>query len=275
MKAAPRALLIAALVLAAVFAAWLWRSMSTTPGVAPAPNTPVAVAPPPASQAAPAEVPAASAAPEPPLPTLPPLAANDVNGALGDLVGKPALAQWQTDQFPRRVAATVDNLGRSHAPVSLWPVTPTPGRFTVVEQNGASFIAPGNYDRYTPFVTMIEGIDATQAAQLYARLSPLLQGAYAQLGYPNAKFHQRLLDVIDQLLATPDVKPPVKVELTEVKGPIPSTRPWVRYEFADPTLRNLPAGQQAMIRMGPENARRVKAKLTALRAQVLRVTPGG
>lgn len=272
MKAAPRALLIAALVLLTVFAAWLWRSTNAPPVVAPAP--PLAEAPP-APQPVPAPEPAASAVVEAPLPPSTPLAAGDINGALGELVGRPALAQFQTDQFPRRVAATVDNLGRSHAPVGLWPMTPTPGRFTVVEENGATVIAPGNYDRYAPFVNLIDKVDATQAAQLYARLSPLLQGAYVELGYPQGRFHKRLLEVIDQLLATPEVKTPVKVELTQVKGPIPSTRPWVRYEFADPALQDLTAGQKIIVRMGPDNARRVKAKLRALRAQLARAAPGG
>jgi hypothetical protein len=40
------------------------------------------------------------------------------------------------------------------------------------------------------------------------------------------------------------------------------------YEYADGTLEGLPAGQKILIRMGPENAAAVKAKLTELRAIV-------
>jgi hypothetical protein len=42
----------------------------------------------------------------------------------------------------------------------------------------------------------------------------------------------------------------------------------VRYEFADPELSALSSGQKALVRMGPENARRVKAKLRELRAAI-------
>jgi hypothetical protein len=40
------------------------------------------------------------------------------------------------------------------------------------------------------------------------------------------------------------------------------------YTFADPTLEALPAGQKLLIRMGPENAAVIKAKLKELRAIV-------
>ena len=46
---------------------------------------------------------------------------------------------------------------------------------------------------------------------------------------------------------------------------MPSTRPWVRYEFADPQLQALSSGQKALVRMGPDNARRLKAVLADLR----------
>jgi hypothetical protein len=40
------------------------------------------------------------------------------------------------------------------------------------------------------------------------------------------------------------------------------------YQFADPALEGLPAGQKILIRMGPENASIIKAKLAELRAIV-------
>jgi hypothetical protein len=40
------------------------------------------------------------------------------------------------------------------------------------------------------------------------------------------------------------------------------------YVYADPALEARPAGQKLLIRMGPENAQAVKAKLKELRAIV-------
>ena len=80
-------------------------------------------------------------------------------------------------------------------------------------------------------------MDIRRAVDLYVRLYPLLQSTYAELGYPRGYFNDRLIAVIDQLLATPVIEGPIKLELTDVKGPIPSERPWVRYQYADPEPR--------------------------------------
>jgi hypothetical protein len=106
------------------------------------------------------------------------------------------------------------------------------------------------------------------------RLYPLFQQSYQELGYPRGYFNDRLVEVIDQLLATPEPVGPLAVHLTEVKGPITSDRPWVRYEFADPALQALPAGSKMLLRMGPDNARRLKAKLAELRAAITRAPAG-
>jgi len=110
---------------------------------------------------------------------------------------------------------------------------------------------------------------------LYARLYPLCQRAYGELGYPNRYFNDRLIDVIDHLLATPEVKGPIKLVPPDVKGPVKLERPWVMYEFADPELEARSAGQKILIRMGAGNAARVKAKLRDIRRQLTQrgVTP--
>ena len=65
----------------------------------------------------------------------------------------------------------------------------------------------------------------------------------------------------------------MRLRLVEVKGEVPSTRPWTRYEFADPELEALSAGQKIMVRVGPENERRLKAKLAQFRQQVAGTRP--
>jgi hypothetical protein len=56
--------------------------------------------------------------------------------------------------------------------------------------------------------------------------------------------------------------------MSEIKGPVQPERPWVLYEFADPDLQSLSAGQRLLLRMGPVNERRVKAKLEEIRRLV-------
>lgn len=198
-----------------------------------------------------------------------PLAAGEVVQALVNLLGKDAVDTFlQADEFPRRFVATVDNLGRPHAPATLWPVHPAPDRFQVGEDDGRAVIALDNASRYTPLVLLAESVNSGRAVDLYVRLYPLLQRAYEELGFPSSYFNDRLVAVIDLLLATPEPAYPVPLQLTEVKGPIPSLRPWVRYEFADPALESLASGQKMLVRVGPVNQRRLKAKLVEIRAEL-------
>jgi len=74
--------------------------------------------------------------------------------------------------------------------------------------------------------------------------------------------------VLDLLIATPVHDEPLEVALVEVKGPVPSLRPWVRYEFADPALASLSAGQRMLLRMGPDHQRRLQAKMQEIRRLV-------
>jgi len=260
---------LAAIVVVAIIAAAavLWRSKTDSP------SSPVTAASAPQAAATTASMPAG---PEPGIqhPVETPsaaLAAGDIGRALTDLLGsKAVMAFVQIDDFPRRLVATVDNLGRSHAPSGLWPVNPTPGRFTVEEREGGPVIAADNAMRYTPLVLLTESVDAGRAADLYVGMYPLLQQAYEELGYPKHYFNDRLIAVIDLLLATPEAQYPVKLHLTEVKGPIPSERPWVRYEYADPRLESLSAGQKILLRAGPENGRRLKTRLAGFRAELVK-----
>lgn len=273
MSKAQRVFLAIALIAVAAIAALLWRS-----GLKPASQPPSV----PAAASAPVETvrsaSAPSAASEPPVrrtieapPSAAPLAAADIGTALTELLGRKAVESFfQTDDFARRFVATVDNLGRSHAPPRLWPVNPTPGRFAVEQRDGASVIAADNGLRYTPFVLLVETIDIARAVDLYVRMYPELQKTYEELGYPRGYFNDRLIEVIDQLLATPDAPYPVKVDLTEVKGPIPSQRPWVRYRYADPVLESLSAGQRILMRVGSVNERRLRAKLLEIRKELMK-----
>lgn len=188
------------------------------------------------------------------------------------LLGHSAMVRFiQSTDFSHRVVATVDNLARPYAPARLWPVNPTPGRFSVTGDGELRTIAPENAGRYTPLVSMLTAVDAKRAAALYARMYPQLQKAYEDLGYPGRYFNDRLVEVIDNLLATPEPAPPGPLmQLTEVKGSVPSTQPWLRYEYADPALAALSSGQRIMLRVGSAHRQALKAKLTELRQLVTR-----
>ena len=264
---------LAALAMAAGAAWWFWWRPAHAPAV-PTAAPPVAEQP----AATPPEVAASTPqnpveALEPSASALPPLAESDARVAedLRNLLGARQVAEFlQLDGFVRRAVATVDNLARAQAPARLWPVQPAPGRFMAEgpEDANTQTIAPDNAVRYGAFVTFAEAVPLDAAVKLYAQLYPLFQAAYEELGFPGRYFNDRLVAVLDHLLATPTPPGPVAVQLTRVVGEVPSTRPWVRYEFADPKLESLSSGQKMLVRMGPDNARRLKAVLAELRRRV-------
>lgn len=228
----------------------------------------VADAPPPAV----AEPPEAAGASEPAIlhpVEVPKTEAEDPKTALTQLFGPTSVqSMFQLDGFARRFVATVDNLGRGHAPARLWPVDPVGKQFAITDPGGAvdsGAIAADNSLRYAPYVLLLESVDLAQAAATYKSLYPRFQQAYEELGYPNRYFNDRLIEVLDRLLATPEPKAPVQVHLPRVNGPIRPARPWVTYEFDDPALQALSAGQKILVRMGAVNERRVKEKLSAFR----------
>jgi len=257
---------IIAVVVAAAF--YLWRrDMAAVPAAVTSP--PVELAPPTT----------AASVPEAPLhypidtkAAAPSTKAFDLQTALADLFGlKTVESMFRLDDFPRRLAATIDNLGRSHASATLWPVHPVSGRFTVEERDGATFIGADNGLRYTPYVLLLETVDLHQAVGIYARIYPSLQRAYEELGYPGSYLNDRLVEVIDLLLATPETDAPLQVRLPPIEGPVRPERPWVLYEFVDPNLQSLASGQRALLRMGWVNERRVKTRLAEVRRLVTAV----
>ena len=191
---------------------------------------------------------------------------------LTDLIGRDQVSTWvQTDELIRRIVATVDNFDSGHAAPALWPVHPVPGRFTTQAlTGGGERIHPDNAARYAPAVRLATSVDLDQLVAAYRQLYPQFQKAYEELGYPGRYFNDRLVAVLDHLIGTPVPAERPEVALVEVKGTVPSTRPWVRYEFTDPTLARLSAGQKMLLRIGPDQQRRLQAVLVQLRARVAR-----
>ena len=182
--------------------------------------------------------------------------------SLGKLVGQPAVATFlKPEGLVRNIVVTIDNLPRQKVALDKRPVPAVGGSFQAQGDELHATLDPQNFERYRPLVAVIDKLDAQKLAQLYIRYYPLFQESYQNLGYPNGYFNDRLVQVIDVLLATP-----------QVQGTIELSRPNVLYTFADPTMEARPAGQKLLIRMGPDNAAKIKAKLMQLRA-VITTTP--
>ena len=256
---------------------WLRQAPPQLPPPIPVVSPP-AIAPPPAVTAPPK--PAISyPVPLPPgMTELPPLgqAGNFVKDHITELVGAKNVKTFlQLDDFAHRVVATVDNLGRPLAPPRMWPINPTPGRFTIESGSDGTVIGAKNEARYAPFVAFVDSVDTGRAVALYKLLYPLFQHAYEELGYPRKYFNDRLVAVIDLLLETPEPTGAVKVELPTIHGPLKPTHPWLLYRFSDPALEGLSSGQKILLRVGRNNELRLKAKLREIRKLIAGEKPSG
>ena len=196
-------------------------------------------------------------------------AGDPVLDSLTTLLGREALLRFvNTDGLVRRVVATVDNLAREQAPSRLWPVVPSPGRLELSTRDGQTVLADSNAARHEPFVRFAESVDLPSAAAWYVRHYARFQSAYEELGFPGRYFNDRMVAVVDHLLATPEPQGPVAVRLPEVQGPVQPARPWVMYEYADPALQRLSAGQKLLLRVSPDQRARLKLRLVQWRELV-------
>jgi hypothetical protein len=120
-------------------------------------------------------------------------------------------------------------------------------------------VSPKNYLRYTLFAQVVSALDSDASVALYKHYYPLLNRAHQELGMSKSNFHSVLIRAIDRVLSAPDAN-----------GDMILIHPKVYYEFADPALERLPEIHKLMLRMGPDNAEKVKASLRNLRTKLLK-----
>jgi hypothetical protein len=186
-----------------------------------------------------------------------------MQNALTDLFGAESVERFVIpDDLIRHIVVSVDNLSEEKVVERLRPVKRPEGDFRVTGTEDALVLDPANYERYKPMVQLLRSTDTQRLVATYVRYYPLFQESYENLGHPPQYFNDRVIEVIDQLLATPDVADPIAL-----------TQPNVQYEFADPKLESLAAGQKVLIRMGGDNAKVVKAKLRELRSALTAQPP--
>jgi hypothetical protein len=196
---------------------------------------------------------------------LPTLADSDapLMEALTQLAGAPAVKDYlQPESIVRHLVVTIDNLPRQKVAVEKRPTTAIAGSFAADGDELHATLDRQNFERYKPMIAVIRKLDMQKLATVYMHFYPLFQQSYQDLGYPTGYFNDRLVQVIDVMLASP-----------QISGPVELVRPNVMYTFADPALEARPAGQKLLIRMGPENAAAVKEKLMELRSIVTAAPP--
>jgi hypothetical protein len=172
------------------------------------------------------------------------------------LSSDPRFQAWfRAKDLARRFVAAVIQVAAGESPRSplafLAPAQP----FTVAQTPARMVIDSKSYTRYDGIVAILGSLDASACAAAFKKIEPLLDTAYAEAGHPDARFSLALGRALRTLLETPLPNGDVAVR----RGRKP-----VVFEFVDPKLEALSPAQKHLLRLGPDNARKLLAKLREL-----------
>ena len=195
-------------------------------------------------------------------PALPPLNESDsfVTQQLQAMESPTPLTDFlASSQLVRKGVMLVDNMSRGGIPPRDRPLQGLTEEIQVRQIGEERWVMEeSSYRRFDNVVNAFSIIETEQMLALYERAAPLLEEAYAELGYPDRQFNEALLQAITQVL-----------NASIPEGPFELRLPSVHYEFADARLESLSRVEKVLIRMGPDNARKVKEKLQSVRQGLL------
>ena len=168
-----------------------------------------------------------------------------------ELSAEPGWAQWLANKnLIRRLTAAVVNISEGKSPRKhlsfLGPQKP----FSALKKEGSLYLDPQTYDRYNLIAEIVSRMDTVKTVGVFKELNPLFQDAYRELGYPQGEFQAVLIHAIKELLLAP-----------VVEGDIRLKEAVLSYWVVDDNLEDLSEAQKHLLRMGPQNTRKIQKKL--------------
>jgi len=124
----------------------------------------------------------------------------------------------------------------------------------VKEDSQGLYLSKASYSRYDNLANAVMAIDVDKALQLYISFKPLFEQVYTEFSYPE---EYQLQDVFLKAAANVIGAPIIENRIALVRHSI-------RYKFADKKLEQLSDVEKQMIRMGPENTRKIQLTLRKL-----------
>jgi hypothetical protein len=181
-----------------------------------------------------------------------------VRALVAELSAHPKLAAWLVnDDLIRRFTAAVDNIAHGSSPRAHVGFLDTGESFRVLRRGDALVADPRSFRRYDLVTEVFVSLDTAGAVALYRELRPLIGEAYREIAPPGARFDDALLTAIDHLQAAP-----------LIAADSPLEEKVVTFVYQDEGLEGLSEAQRHLLRTGPDNVRRIQAKLSALEAEL-------
>jgi len=163
----------------------------------------------------------------------------------------PAFAAWLREHdLLRRFVTVVGNVAEGDSPREAVSFLAPADAFEARERAGKHFIEKQSYARYDVIGAVVGSLDMGVLVSTYREMRHLAERLHQESARPGSTFDAKLHLAFEQVLAVPVIDGEVEVV---PRGAL--------YVYADPKLESLTAAQKHLLRMGPENLRRIQAKV--------------
>ena len=200
----------------------------------------------------------------PPAPTepieepLPRLEESDdaVRDALGDIpLGTAGQQFLMPGNIIERSASLIYLMAQGDVPYKLLPVSRPKATFPISDDGTQVITDPAGFERYDALTQWLESLELKPLLSSLEWFIPLFREAWSYYGEDPAAFDMAVVMTLDLVIATPEV------DLSEARL-IRKEAVWI---FEDPAIEELAPIQKQVLRMGPENAKILKAKAAEMR----------
>lgn len=163
-----------------------------------------------------------------------------------------------SDDVVRKFVVFVDNVADGNLPQLEYPVRrPTQGMAVRELDENLFEMQTVSYQRYTAIVDGLAAVNPEGALVIYRMMKPLFQEAYKELGYGSRNFDDTLVRAIDTVL-----------NARTAEGPFQLIKPKVMYIYADSEIERLNPVEKQLLRLGPQNAEKLKLALRQYRERL-------
>ena len=229
---------------------------------------PTATAPPPEPPPSPIMTAIEEPAPEPSEPPPPPpepvedplprLEESDdaVRDAVGDIpLGTAGQQYLIPGNIIERSASLIYLMAQGEVPYKLLPVSRPKAAFPIRDDGTQVVTDPAGFERYDALTQWLQSLDLESLLSSLEWFIPLFREAWSYYGEDPAAFDMAVVITLDLVIATPEI------DLSEAR----LTRKEAVWIFEDPAIEGLAPIQKQVLRMGPENAKILKAKAAEAR----------
>ena len=196
--------------------------------------------------------------PEPVEDPLPRLEESDdaVRDAVGDIpLGTAGQQYLMPGNIIERSASLIYLMAQGDVPYKLLPVSRPKAAFPIRDDGTQVVTDPAGFERYDALTQWLQSLDLESLLSSLEWFIPLFREAWSYYGEDPAAFDMAVVMTLDLVIATPEI------DLSEARL-IRKEAVWI---FEDPAIEGLAPIQKQVLRMGPENAKILKAKAAEAR----------